>query len=198
MGLTTSDGGDWAVRTGWSWDRLQHHELTRVTVVKGKKDKRNQSTRLSSRVATKHLGYISVWLDLVTRFIIIVIYIQFIVAIIPLVEEHIDSLKLDLTPSCMFASVLQVWRQTFKKICIDFEKKGLCVASEEQHCLSASLHLLQGFALLLFWNSVLAELIAKCTVGKKLHSMQILENINCGFWGGSKGAFCFFKEAMFL
>lgn len=35
-------------------------------------------------------------------------YIQFIVAIMPLVEEGIDSLKLDLTSSRMFASVSQV------------------------------------------------------------------------------------------
>lgn len=65
--------------------------------------------------ATKYLSYISAWLNSVTRFITIVMYIQFIVAIMPLVEEGIDSLKLDLTSSRMFASVSQVWMQTFKK-----------------------------------------------------------------------------------
>lgn len=58
--------------------------------------------------ATKYLGYISAGLDLVTRFITIVIYIHFIVAIMPLVEERIDSLKWDLTSSRMFATVSQV------------------------------------------------------------------------------------------
>lgn len=64
----------------------------------------------------------------------------------PLVEERIDSLKLE-KHVCFCVAGLEA---NIKKKSIDFEKTVLCFANDEQPCLSANLHHLQGFTLLLF------------------------------------------------